>query len=141
MPATQRMRGAGRIASFLAAVLLAGSVLTGCSSIPGGDEPGAEVDVPAEGLAVTVHNQNWATIHCYVVLGSRSVSLGQVSTNREETFTVGPGVLGPTRSVRLLADPVGSTDTYLSEPILIEPGDRIEWTLRNPLSQSSIHIY
>lgn len=134
------IRPPGATLRLLVAALLVGLTGPGCST-PGAGEPAAEIEVPAEGLGVTVHNQNWATVHCYLLLDSRSVSLGQVSTNRVETFIVDPGVLGSRRSVRLLADPVGSTDAFMSDPILVEPGDRIEWTLRNPLDQSSIHVY
>ncbi|MFW6192475.1 MAG: hypothetical protein ACOC83_03225 [Gemmatimonadota bacterium] len=119
---------------------LMGFSTSGCAT-GGGDDPETELASRGEGLAVRVHNQNWSTVHCYLLLDSRSVSLGQVSTNRAETFTVGSGVLGGHRSVRLLADPVGSTDTYTTETILIDPGDRIEWTLRNPFSLSSIQLY
>lgn len=124
----------------VALVCLMGFSSSGCAT-GGGEDPQTELAPREEGLAVTVHNQNWSTVHCYLLLDSRSVSLGQVSTNRVETFTVRDGVLGSHRSVRLLADPVGSTDSYTTEPILIESGDRIEWTLRNPFSLSSIQLY
>lgn len=124
----------------VAVVFLMSFSTSGCAT-GGGDDPETELASRGEGLAVTVHNQNWSTVHSYLLLDTRSVSLGQVTTNRAETFTVGAAVLGSHRSVRLLADPVGSTDTYTTEPILIEPGDRIEWTLRNPFSLSSIQLY
>lgn len=124
----------------VAVVFLMGFSTSSCVT-GGGDDPETELASREEGLAVTVHNQNWSTVHCYLLLDTRSVSLGQVSTNRAETFTVRSTVLGSHRSVRLLADPIGSTDSYTTEPILIEPGDRIEWTLRNPFSLSSIQLY
>ncbi len=41
----------------------------------------------------------------------------------------------------LLADPVGSTQIFLSEPVVVVPGEQIEWRLAQNLRESTIYVW
>jgi hypothetical protein len=50
-------------------------------------------------------------------------------------------MLGATRTVRLIADPVGSPQSVGTDPIHVAPGQFIEWRLENELAMSSVGVY
>lgn len=125
---------------LLAAVL----ALSGCGAFSGqgGANPVPTGDRNAEGedISVRIENNAWDAIHVYVVAGSRWNSLGVVSSQGRSDYTVPSSSLGGRGEIRLVADPIGSTEGYFSDPILVEPGDRVEWTLQNNLSLSSVMV-
>lgn len=128
----------------LAIVLLAAALAaTACGAFgrqPGGAAPVMDEEERPETLAVSVRNDAWSTIHVYVVAGGQWESLGVVASQTTEDYVVTRSMLGSRREIRLVADPVGSTQGYFSDPILVEPGDRVEWTLRENLSLSSVFV-
>lgn len=119
-------------------VLLSLLLAAGCTPFwAGEDDPVMEED-----REVTVHvkNHNWNTIHVYAIGSGQRKSLGQLATNDSATFTISESIAGTQRELRLLADPIGSRRQHVSERILFEPGDRIEWTVQNDLDQSSVMV-
>lgn len=115
---------------------MAVSLAGGCSLVGLGSEESGE-DAPVE---VAVTNYNWSTVHVYAYGGGQRASLGLLSTNESATWKVPSSLVSSHRDLRLIAEPVGSSERHVSEPIMFEPGDRIEWTLQNSLVQSSIMV-
>lgn len=122
-----------RTLALAVAVMVAGA----CSVIGLG---GTEEEGPDAPVEVSVKNYNWATVHVYAYGGGQRASLGMLSTNEESTWRVPASLVSTHRQLRLIADPIGSSDSHTSEPIMFEPGDRIEWTLQNSLVQSSVMV-
>jgi hypothetical protein len=107
--------------------------LTGCLH----GQPGSEQ--PHEPPRIEVRNRYFGSIVAYVVTGGNSVRLGLVQAGRTETFKfpVGVNPYGP--GIRLLADPVGDFEGYLSDTIAVG-GDRILLTVENQLRHSFVEI-
>lgn len=114
----------------------------GCAS--GGAGAASTAEDPSSldrGSAVLeVHNRNWQDMHVYVLAGGQRWSLGMVTSLAERTFDLPDGVFGSAGDIIFLADPVGSVVVYHSDPVLLEPGDRVQWTLQNRLSHSSLFV-
>ena len=127
-----------RTAASVALLALA-AVAVGCWSSRAGDDAGSSrfADDP---VTVRVENQNWNTVHVYVVAGGQFQSLGQISSQSSASYEVSATLLGGRKEIRLMADPVGSRESFLTDPILIEPGDLVEWTLTQPLVHSGIMV-
>lgn len=87
-----------------------------------------------------VTNHNWQDMHIYVQASGQRWSLGLVTTNSARSFELPRGVFASGRDVVLVADPIGSNVPYHSDPVLLEPGDRVEWRLENRLSQSRLFV-
>lgn len=115
-------------------------LLTACASAGGSEgEPSVRAD---EGEAIVeVQNLNWSTVHIYVLADGQRYSLGMVTSTGEETFTIPRGAFAGSRDLVFLADPIGAVVAYMSDPVLVEPGDRVQWTIHNNLSQSSISVF
>jgi len=122
--------------------VLAGVVAAGPAGCATGGAGAGQDQVRRQEAPVTlfVKNYNWSTVHVYVIASGQTVSMGQLSSMDTATYTLPPSVLGGARQIRLLADPVGSRTAFMSEPVLIEAGDRVEWTIQDHLSQSSVMV-
>ena len=127
-------------AAGLIAVVLAASACGAFGRQPGAPDPVSDGGEQPRDFAVQVTNNSWSAIHVYVVAGGQWESLGLVASQNTADYEVSRSRLGGRGEIRLVADPVGSTQGYFSDPILVEPGDRVEWTLQNNLSLSSVFV-
>lgn len=134
---THRRAAVTSVAVSLLALVLAASACGAFSRQPGEAGPSAERD---EAITVHVQNNAWSAIHVYAVMGAQWESLGVVSSQSSEDYTIPRGMTGARGEMRLVADPIGSNQGFFSDPILVEPGDRVEWTLQNNLSLSSVFV-
>ncbi|MGH7539606.1 MAG: hypothetical protein ACRELC_01265 [Gemmatimonadota bacterium] len=119
---------------MLAAALVAATVWSCASGAPGS---GASPDLP---ISVQVTNHNWLDVHAYVVVGGQRHSLGLITTTNTLTFQLRRHV-GGSRGVVFLALPIGSNLAFVSEELLVEPGDQVVWTIHNNLRQSTVSIH
>lgn len=91
-------------------------------------------------VTVEVRNHNWLDVHAYVVGAGQRHSLGLVTTNDRQEFTVPRSALSTDRTLVFIALPVGSRVGYVSEDVYVEPGDAVVWTIQNNLDHSSVII-
>lgn len=117
------------------------ALVASCSAFQRGPEDGPPPRTyDSHPVTVRVQNYAWATMHVYAVVGTRWESLGQLGSQVTETYEISPGLLGTSQEIRLAADPVGRVEAYFSDPIFLQPGDEVEWTLQNNLALSSVII-
>lgn len=81
-------------------------------------------------------NHMWQDVTVYALRRGSRVRLGTVTSMNTERFTLAVGVTGAHELV-LLVDPIGSQETFRSEPVMVEAGDVIEWDLLNNILRSS----
>jgi hypothetical protein len=122
----------GRV-SWVAAILVV-LVLSGCggrSRSPfragGGDEA----------IRVEVRNDNFLDVTVYVMPDGVSYRIGDVTGSSSATLDVPPRLIFAATSVRLLVNPIGSRQAYLSEEILVSPGDLIRLHVASQIQMSS----
>lgn len=122
-------------------VLLATSLPLGAcmSSQLGANVPSSDVATP-RGILLTVENQHPQDIRVYLIRGETPIPLGSVRTLERRTFAVSTAILGHSGAVRLIADPLGSTQRHASVPIPAAAGDRVEWRLESNLKLSSFTV-
>ena len=85
---------------------------------------------------VQVANHNSATVVVYALSDGTRWRLGTVETGNEEAFSL-PASIGASGDVSLMAHPIGSRVAYVSDPVLVGPGDRIRLTVENNLALST----
>lgn len=122
--------------------IVAVSVLAGCSLVGAGTPSGAEPAAAEQGeernqpTVAEVSNDSWFNIQVYVADQGRRQQLGSVSSYQSATFEVPSDMVNTSGEIQLLADPVGSTRTYRSYPVMVGPGQVIVWTVQNDPSQT-----
>jgi dipeptidyl aminopeptidase/acylaminoacyl peptidase len=91
-------------------------------------------------VSVEVENHNSSDITVYLVTGGLPQRLGMVTAMSTASFAFRAQRLNTAGSVRLRALPVAGT-AHTSEPILVQPGQTISWTLQTDLDTSSWTVY
>ena len=119
-----------RVAASAALLLFA----TGCSAKRGLPHP---VD---DTIVIRIANNHPLDVTVYAVNLGMRVRLGTVSTASSQRFTIALHEINPSGELRLLADPVGSRRSTLSEPIQVFAGQTVEWVLAVDLRQSALTI-
>src|SRR5215218_1576654 len=97
----------------------------------------------AQGAApkVTVRNDNWLDVVIYAVHGSSRFRVGTVGGSSTQTFRLTGEAANGTSPLQILADPIGSPSTYLTDPVTLSPGQRLELQLGSTISISTYAIF
>jgi hypothetical protein len=134
------MSGIRNFITAVAVVTLAGACAPATNSLAS-DDIG---DLAPRGRAATtleVENNNWATMNVYALRGSSRVRLGTVTSMSRAVFRIPASLLNAAGDVRLMADPIGSSNTHVTPSIQVNPGERIEFTIQNHLATSSVSVW
>ena len=94
---------------------------------------------PEPGISLTVANQNWLDVTVYAIRGATRIRIGQVTGNGTAQLRI-PRHLLVAGQVRLMADPIGSNELYISEPISVDPDQRLQLTVAPAVNMSSYAV-
>ena len=103
---------------------------------------GAAAQVGQEGPTVSVAVENRADTgtHVYVLQEGHMVPLGFVEAGASETLTIPPAAIESSPEIQLVADAVASTDWYQSDPVSIEGGSEVAFTIESELDRSTVTV-
>jgi hypothetical protein len=120
------------------AVAATALLTTACS---GATYPTREAARRTATTQVAVKNHNWMDMTIYAMRdGSSRIRIGSVVSGTTERFQLPLSFDLRTGGLRLMADPVGSGETFTSEPIYAESGSVVNWTIENHIQLSSFFI-
>ena len=115
-----------------------------CGGNPGPDEASPSSDFVADRdtpVLLTINNAHWLDVTIFVYHDGELSRVGTVTAAGASEFTLPYWMLGQSRSIRLLADPVGSDGLIRSETIHVQPGQMVEWRRESQLARSSVIVY
>lgn len=121
-----------------ALVLALSLLLSACGSAAG---PGVENTPGGERTTVRVTNNNWADMVVYVVRSSMRVRIGTVTSMNTQNLQIPSSAVRGGSSVRLQISPIGSREQFLTPPIQVSPGQRIDFQIQNHLAISSVAVW
>jgi hypothetical protein len=96
---------------------------------------------PNAAVPVEVENHYMGDVTIYLVRGSLRQRLGMVSALGTAEYSFPWRWLSQSGSSRLMAYPVAGARAHLSEPLIVQPGQWIKWTLEADLGRSSMAVY
>ncbi|HET6576751.1 MAG TPA: hypothetical protein VFG66_00410 [Gemmatimonadales bacterium] len=96
---------------------------------------------PNATVAVEVESHFQGDIIIYLVQGSQRERLGTVTALSRAEFSFPYRRLQMSGTTRLMAYPLAGAQAYLSEPLLVQPGQYVSWTLESDLDRSSLAVY
>ena len=99
---------------------------------------GGERGVQPREIRVEVVNDNFHDMGIFVMEGGTNFRLGEVTGKTSASFTLDLDQISPSRGLRLLADPVGSREAYLSDAVSVGPGVIVVFNIAPALSQSYV---
>ncbi len=95
---------------------------------------------PSTPVAVEVESHFMGDVVIYLLAGSQRTRLGTVTALQSATFTFPWRRLGTSGSRRLLAYPIAGPRSVVSEPLYLQPGQSIKWTLESDLDRSTLVV-
>jgi hypothetical protein len=130
----------GWAAAGLALVVSLGFAALSCShqsATPSTPSPSQDnEDIPLE-----VTNHNWLDVIIFVVHDGQSTRVGTASASSSVSFALPARLLGQGREIRLLGHPIGGSGSVVTETVVVQPGQYVEWTLESDLRRSAIGVY
>lgn len=123
-----------RLATLCASLVAGASACVSHTAHRGESRP---FDAP---VTLTVTNDHWTDMVLYTVRGGTRLRLGTVRSMETRRFRIEHDRMEPGNSVRLLADELGSDDVFLTNGIVVNPGDNVALHLTQNLRFSSYAI-
>jgi hypothetical protein len=121
----------------LAATVSLAVGLAGCSAKQGA----AAAPLPAEEIPLQISNHNYLDITIYAVHDGQLTRLGVAGGSAHTAMVLPARLLGAGRELRLYGDPVGSSERAITETVVVQPGQYVEWLLEPGLDRSTISVY
>ena len=109
-------------------------------SLVDGPAPAAIHRASAPSALLHVENYNWMDVVVYAVQGDTRMRLGQVISMTGQDFRLPGRFLSDGDNVRLMVDPIGSTEGYMTDGIVVRDGERVSFSVQNALQFSSLTV-
>lgn len=128
------------VARWAAILGLGLGALLACAS--DGQQPAADGQQAAAGPAavVRIDNQSWFDVRAYLARGVSRSLLGSVTAGETAAFPVPADFLAGPAELTLVAEPIGSVQTFASEGFVIHPASTVEWTIRDQPAHSTLTV-
>ena len=123
---------------LMAAALAAVATLGACASTTGAN--GTAKAGPARS-ELLVENNNWQDMALYVLRSGSRWRIGSVPSFTRARFVLSDALIGGTGEIQLMADPIGSSTRFVSEPLFVQPGQQVRFRLENNLAVSSYSVW
>ncbi len=127
----------GRALKTVVLACLVGACGSGRASGPG---PAADL-APATAAAEFVLTSHYpGPVSVYAKSGASRIRLATLTGWRTVRIPVPRDVVGRGRVVRLMARPIGETRQVITEAFSVEDGDRVLWTVIQPIGSSAVTL-
>jgi hypothetical protein len=118
--------------------LLMALTVLGCRKRDAETRPAPDPNTP---VPVQIENHFMGDVTIYLVRGSLRQRLGMVTALGSAEYSFPWRWLSQSGGSRLLAYPIAGARAQLSEPLILQPGQWIKWTLEADLDRSSMAVY
>lgn len=123
---------------FLGAAFAVAIGSAGCAP---GQKEGLDVAAAEERAVLIVENNNWADMTIYALRDGVRARIGQVTALSRGRFVLPQALTAGTSELRIMADPIGSSNRWTSQPILVMPGQELRFRLENNVHLSSYSVF
>jgi hypothetical protein len=96
---------------------------------------------PIEKIRLEIDNHHYLDVTVYAVHDGQLTRLGVAAGSAHTELVLPARLLGAGRELRLYGDPIGSSDRAVSDVIVVQPGQYLEWELEPGLERSTLSAY
>jgi hypothetical protein len=102
-----------------------------------------EDDTPApvvDGFELTLNNRHWLDINVFVQHDGESSRVTIVTASSSQSLILPVWMLGESKLVRIIAEPVGAQESYTTDLLRVDQGQSVEVNVESVLSKSNYSI-
>ena len=117
------------------AVVLA--VMLGCSA------PRQNVDpepLEASGFSLVLNNHHLLDVNIFLQHDGQADRIATVTSSSSESLDPPLRMLGHSRAIRIIAEPIGDETRYTSDLLVVQPGQVIELNVEGTITRSNYSI-
>lgn len=94
----------------------------------------------ADGFELTLNNRHWLDINVFVMHDGEASRVTTVTASTSQSLILPLWMLGESKLVRIIAEPVGENDSYTTDLLRVDLGQSVELNLESVLSKSNYSI-
>jgi hypothetical protein len=136
--AARRSRTAGQHRSH--AVFLLSLIVGGCFGPRHHFTDDAGPSPMADGFELTLNNRHWLDINVFVQHDGESSRVTTVTASSSQSLILPLWMLGESRLVRIIAEPVGEDGRYTTDLLRVGQGQSVEVNVESTLARSNYSI-
>lgn len=125
---------------LLAAAL--GTAATACSA-PRPDMTAAEPEpasMNSEGFSLILNNRHYLDVNVFVHHDGQASRVAMVTGSSSSAVVVPRWMLGKGGVIRLIAEPIGEYSSYVTDNLVIQPGQIVELNVENAIARSNYSV-
>ena len=127
-----------RVIRKLCLAVLVATTVAACRKRDTETVPAPDPNTP---VPVEIESHFMGDVTIYLVRGNLRQRLGMVTALGTTTYTFPWRWLSQSGSSRLMAYPMAGSQVQYSDPLVLQPGQWIKWTLQADLGRSSMAVY
>ena len=128
------MRAAGKRALIVGILML---VIPGCAG------PRQNVDpdpVEADGFSLILNNRHLLDVNIFLQHDGQPDRIATVPSSTSRQIVLPLRMLGQSKTIRLIAEPIGDGTSYTTDVLVVQPGQIIELNVESLIARSNYSI-
>jgi hypothetical protein len=94
----------------------------------------------ADGFELTLNNHHWLDVNIFVQHDGEASRVTTVTASSSQSLILPLWLLGDSKIVRIIAEPVGEQDSYVTDLMRVDPGQSVELNVESALARSNYSI-
>jgi hypothetical protein len=94
----------------------------------------------ADGFELTLNNHHWLDINVFVQHDGEASRVTTVTASSSQSLILPLWLLGESKIVRIIAEPVGEAGSYATDQLRVDPGQSVELNVESVLSKSNYSV-
>ena len=94
----------------------------------------------ADGFELTLNNHHWLDVNIFVQHDGEASRVTTVTASTSQSLILPLWLLGDSKIVRIIAEPVGEQDSYVTDLMRVDPGQSVELNVESALARSNYSI-
>jgi len=94
----------------------------------------------ADGFELTLNNRHWLDVNVFIQHDGESSRVTLVTASSSQSLILPLWMLGDSKLVRIIAEPVGAQDSYTTDLLRVDVGQSVEVNVESTLSRSNYSI-
>ena len=105
--------------------------------------PRQDVDpapIEADGFSLILNNRHLLDVNVFIQHDGQSDRVATVVAATSRTMVLPNWMLGQSKAIRLIAEPIGEDSRYVTDVLVVQPGQMVELNVEGSLSRSNYNI-